>query len=78
MKDGTVFDAAGVRRHLETYLLPMIAAFQRDGYRAELEGSQEPGNVLVGPDGTLHKTSTGSHRFVLARRYGAIGPPGAG
>jgi hypothetical protein len=68
MKDGPVVDEAGLRRHLETYLLPLIAGFERDGYRADLE--DEPGRVLIGPDGSLHKTNKGAHRFLLARRFG--------
>ena len=68
MKDGPVTDEAGVRRHLETYLLPLVRAFEQDGYRADLDG--EPGRVHVGPDGSLHKTNKGAHRFLLARRFG--------
>jgi hypothetical protein len=68
MKDGPVTDEAGLRRHLETYLLPLIAAFERDGYRADVD--DEPGRVHVGQDGSLHKTNKGAHRFLLARRYG--------
>jgi len=68
MKDGPVTDEAGLRRHLETYLLPLIATFERDGYRADVD--DEPGRVHVGPDGSLHKTNKGAHRFLLARRFG--------
>jgi len=68
MKDGPVVDAAGVRRHLDTYLLPLIARFERDGYRASDDDA--PGLVHVGPDGALHKTNKGAHRFLLARRFG--------
>lgn len=68
MKDGPVTDEAGLRRHLESYLLPLVAAFARDGYRADLD--DEPGRVLIGPDGALHKTNKGAHRFLLARRFG--------
>jgi len=68
MKDGPVTDEAGVRRHLESYLLPLVAAFERDGYRADVD--DEPGLAHVGPDGTLHKTNKGAHRFLLARRFG--------
>ena len=68
MKDGSVTDEAGIRRHFEQYLLPLVAAFERDGYRADLD--VEPGRVHVGPDGRLHKTNKGAHRFLLARRFG--------
>jgi hypothetical protein len=68
MKDGPVVDEAGLRRHLTTYLLPLIAAFERDGYRADAD--HEPGRVHIGPDGSLHKTNKGAHRFLLARRFG--------
>jgi hypothetical protein len=68
MKDGPVHDEGGLRRHLETYLLPLIAVFAQDGYRAELDPS--PGGVHVGPDGALHKTNKGAHRFLLARHFG--------
>jgi hypothetical protein len=68
MKDGRITDEAGLRRHLETYLMPLIDAFRRDGYRADLD--RDPGLVHVGPDGSLHKTNKGAHRFLLARRFG--------
>lgn len=68
MKDGDVTDADGVRRHLERYLLPLITDFARDGYRADLD--DDPGRALIGPDGSLHKTNKGAHRFLLARRFG--------
>jgi len=68
MKDGPIVDEAGLRRHFETYLLPLVAAFERDGYRADVDVS--PGRVHVSADGTLHKTNKGTHRFVLARRFG--------
>jgi len=68
LKDGPVVDEVGVRTHLERYLLPLIAAFERDGYRADVD--DEPGQVHVGPDGSLHKTNKGAHRFLLARRFG--------
>ncbi len=68
LKDGPVTDEAGLRRHLETYLMPLIAAFEREGYRADVD--DEPGQVLIGSDGSLHKTNKGAHRFLLARRFG--------
>jgi hypothetical protein len=68
IKGETVVDEAGVQRHLEDYLLPLIARFAQDGYRADLD--VEPGRVHVGPDGALHKTNKGVHRFLLARHFG--------
>ena len=68
MKDGPVTDEAGLRRHLESYLLPLVEHFRQEGYRADLD--DEPGQVHVGADGSLHKTNKGAHRFLLARRFG--------
>lgn len=68
-----VIDRAGLARHLDGYLLPLIASMSRDGYREDL--GAEHGIVHVGADGTLHKANKGNHRFALARILGLTAVP---
>ena len=68
-----VTDEAGLGRHLDDYLLPMIASMSRDGYREDL--GAEHGIVHVGSDGTLHKANKGNHRFAIARILGLTDVP---
>jgi len=68
-----ITDEIGLGRHLDDYLLPLIASMSRDGYREDL--GAEHGIVHVAADGSLHKANKGNHRFALARILGVTGVP---
>ncbi len=57
-----------VEQFLKTHVLGMINSLSESGY--DMSVDDEVGSGLIGPDGTIHKSSSGDHRFYTAKILG--------
>lgn len=52
----------------DTYVCPMIDSLIKDGFKPEFSGYES--SAVIGPDGVICKTSSGNHRFNVAKVVG--------
>ncbi len=55
------------------YLLALVESLESEGYR--LDKSPDHGTACVGPNGVLHKSAAGRHRFCISRILGVKAIP---
>lgn len=53
---------------MESYVLSLFDSLERDGFDFTKSGGI--GRVLIGADGSIHKSASGNHRFYAARELG--------
>lgn len=53
---------------MESYVLNLLDSLEKDGFDFEQGGGI--GRALIGTDGSIHKSSSGRHRFFAARELG--------
>lgn len=57
-----------INHFMESYVLPLIDSMEKDGFDPSKGGGI--GRSLIGADGSIHKSSSGRHRFYVARELG--------
>lgn len=53
---------------MQSYVLQLLESLERDGFDPRKGGGV--GRALIGKDGSIHKSSSGRHRFYAARELG--------
>lgn len=62
-----------IENFIQSYALNLIDGLERDGY--DLNKGGKLGRALIGEDGSIHKSSSGSHRFYAANKLGVTPIP---
>ncbi len=64
----TMVSKNDIDHFIKTYVLSLVDSLEQDGF--DLTKGGGIGRALIGEDGSIHKSSSGSHRFYAARVLG--------